>query len=68
MRRTIEPSEGEHSNLVNDVIPSIRTNSRSFKLVGEDVVELFSHFDDSAGHSGDVGFPFREQVGIVENQ
>lgn len=51
----------EHSNLRNDMIPV----SRSLEFIGEDVVQLLAHVDDSESHGFDVLLPLLEQLLVV---
>lgn len=67
-KHTIQSCEGEHSNLRNNVLPSIRSNSGCLEVVGEKIVKLLAHGNDAIRHSLDIRFPLRKELGLVQDQ
>ncbi|KAI7372235.1 PLP-dependent transferase [Hortaea werneckii] len=59
----VEAGEGEHANLVGDVIPG--AGSAHLLELG---AELLAHLDDAAGHGAEVLLPLREQLLVVEDR
>lgn len=57
-----EAGEGEHADLVGDVVP----RAGSLELV-ELLLERLAHLDDAAGHGAKIAFPLGEELLIVED-
>lgn len=56
--------EAEHADLVRDMLPAALLAVELFQLAPQ----RFPHVDDASAHRAQVGFPFLEEFGVVEDE
>lgn len=56
--------EAEHADLIRDVLPAALLPVQLLQFPSQG----FAHVDDAAGHGAQVGFPFFEELGVVEDE
>lgn len=58
-----QPREAEHPDLTGHVVPGPRS-----ALGFQSLTQPFTHLDNAAAHRAQVLFPFREELGVVEDE